>query len=593
MRTETEITFKVLDDNDYEYSYGVVEDIIRKSKLAKADLIAKMRLMPGWNEEMQAVIFNKDIDRSIDMRSCYDVFSWMENKLIDLLPKKELAFSNREVNQAVDRLSSKVDYYSALIRMGEPLKERFNEVNKECNRFMAMQSWYRNETFSYNGKTISEESSKTIENFRSVSKYLKANLEKNESLLTEDYANKINEIYPEIKAVKGQKVSRVFGKICKLLGLDKVKEVRADYNGREKDYGYNYQFAKFGDAANPLHVPRYVILSVNFVDFLYMSNGNSWGSCHTIIDGGAWGYRGEYSSGTISYALDPCSMIFYTVDREYDGDEFCLQPKQQRAVFAYKDGVLYEGRVYPDGRDGGDQGYAAQFRAIVQKLFADVEDKANLWTKKAECSNYIYDLGGTAYPDWIHYPDCNISTLNEVDTTGKIIGINAEPICIDCGNKHHCAENINCCEEGDCCPECGDHVREDDGVWAGDNHYCCADCAERAGYHWCEDAYEWIYEDDCYEDSYTGDFFYHTEDMVETEDGNYYSCYENAESDGYRETDDGYWYPEDEVYCDKYTGQYFHASSSDEVFEFNGNYYRTLENAKANGEEVDEEEVAS
>lgn len=589
MKSEFDLMLEVLDDNNYDYDSNVVEDIRKKSKAAKADLIAKMRQMPGWDEDRQAVIFDTDIIRSIDPEACKEVINWMKEQLYRSLPEAKHKFSEREVRLYVDKLSMKRNYYKSLLDYGEPVNERYSEICKDLEHYREIYRWYNEETTVVNyGKRVSVEDSKKYYDFERATSAIYAELKDGNFTLTKGGAERINTYFPELKLAQGLKISKAFGKLCKLFKLNEIEDWQTDYNGNLKNKGYNYQFAKFGDAVNPLHVPRYVVLSVHGVDFLYMSNGNSWGSCHTIIDGGAWGYRGEYSAGTISYLLDPCSMIFYTVDREFNGDDFCITPKMQRAVFAYNDGVLYEGRVYPDGRDGGDAGYAAQFRSIVQKLFADVEDKANLWTKVSNRYEYIIDLDGCAYHDWEHYDDCNITILNEMETKGKVVRLNATPICIYCGCTHHEEGNINCCGgEKRACDYCGERRDEDDGIWINDNWYCCHDCAYDAGYRWCDDIDEYVYQDDCYCDTRTGEWFYRTDDMVETEDGNIYQNSESAINDDYNCDDNGNWYPADEVYEDAYTGAYFHAESSDDVFEFNGNYYMSLENARANGEEVD------
>ena len=591
MRTEKTLVFKVLEDNDYDYKKNVVEDIIAKSKTAKAELIGKLRKMPGWNEEAQAVIFDTDIIRHVDYDTVYEVMCWFEEKMKEGFEEIKTPFTRREVSNALSRL---VDRKNAYVTLNNQLHQYYEELkicNDEIARFEEIWNYMETKTSTFGTKMISMEDYTNFQNFHTANRILYNFLKEGNTVLDGNMANEINELFPTISVANGLKVSKAYGRILKALKLNTIVDMQPKHNGELKDYGYNYQFARFGDAVNPIHVPRYVVLSVNFVDFLYMSNGNSWGSCHTIINGGAWGYRGEYSSGTISYALDPHSMIFYTVDKNYDGDEFCIEPKMQRVVFAYNKGVLYEGRVYPDGRDNGDQSYAGQFRSIVQKLFADVEDRANLWKKQTEKRDYIQNLYGTAYHDWECYSDTNISTLKEMETDGVKVNINAEPICIYCGRTHDCCENINCCDSGVVCNECGERGDEEDGWWLEGEFYCCQECVENAGYVWCSDVDQYVYRENCHEDCYTGEYFYRENEMVVTEDGNEYSSAEHAEDDGYMCDSDGYWWPADEVYYDEYEEIYFHVNDSDEVFEFSKGYYRSLENAKLNGEDVDDEEV--
>lgn len=603
---EFEMTLKALNDNDYDYSEYEVKRIIAQSKEAKSELISKLRQMPNWNEDAQAVVFRKNIKRNIDTKACYEVLDWVKKQLkLQAEEVKIAGFTHSEVVNYTDSLADKIGLYKQMIRYGEPCdKERFQILNADFDRFKFYLSRFEKETFQINNPTggykrVTREAHGKIGDFFTVADLIMAQLQQNENLLSDEVADIINRRFP-VNAVAGQKISRILGKICKYLKLDQIKDIQVTFNGSEKDYGYNYMFAKFGDSCNPFEVNRYVILSVNFCDFLYMSNGDSWASCHTIINGGAGGYNGEYSSGTVSYALDNDSFIFYTVDKDYDGNDFALQPKMQRVVFAYRDGVLYEGRVYPDGRDGGDQGYAAQFRNLVQELFAKVEEKNNLWTKVSSKMRYINSLGGTAYHDWLHYSDTNVTILKEIvdDDSKTMVHINVRPRCLQCGSTHSVEESIICCGNGRCiCDECGGSFDEDDSeaIWINDLRFCCERCARRAGYVWCDDIDEYVHQDEAHRDNYTGDWFYRDYDMVYTENGNEYANWDNAEADGYRCAHNGNWYPLDELFFDEYDSEYYLKEDYDTIYNFNGRHYISLANAEANGEDISEyieEEVA-
>lgn len=131
-----------------------------------------------------------------------------------------------------------------------------------------------------------------------------------EQYIDENMTNDLNAICPSIHAHKGQKMSRVVNKLLSYIGYDKLP-------------AYNSAFAKYADALNPLQITRHTVLSVNPLDYLTMSFGNSWASCHTIDKENKRGmpnsYEGMYSSGTVSYMLDSPSMVFYTVDASYKG----------------------------------------------------------------------------------------------------------------------------------------------------------------------------------------------------------------------------------------------------------------------------------
>ena len=608
MNKELHEVFATLNDNDYNYDSSVVEGIVNKSKKAKADLIEKMRKMPNWDEDSQAVIFKDDIIRSLDRTAANEALNWLRTEIAKTFKEvKHPCFSYYEVRRIVSRLDDKASYFSALLSSGEGfVKERYKEINNELNRFYEIKSWYQAMTQEAPYDTDTRISNEDYEKYRHVQRIIRCmerRLADNENTLDQQLADMINENFPmKKKLVAGFSLSKTYGRLATYFGVNTVEDWQIKHNGERKNYGYNYQIAKFGDATNPFRVPRIVSISVNVADFLNMSNGDSWASCHTIRRDGFGGFNGEYSSGTISYALDPCSFIFSTINSEYDGDEYSLQPKMQRCVFAYKDGALYEGRVYPDGRDGGDQGYAAQFRAIVQKLFADVEGKSNYWTKLDK--SVIKNLCGTAYHDWYYYSDTNVTGIKEMVEGNEVqIFINQTPICIECGREHDYNECISCCEDGGSChcDRCGDRISQDDYdvVYCGDNVYCCSECAEADGWRWCNNIDEWCHmnESDVHYDNYASEWFYDNGgDAVETEDGNWYMNERNARNDGYECTSDGEWYPNGEVYFDEYTGENFHAESADDFVYINGNYYQSIENAIANGEEIpsenNEEEVA-
>ena len=142
--------------------------------------------------------------------------------------------------------------------------------------------------------------------------------------ISKELTMELEDIIPEIRPHAGEKTSRVINKICTYLGLNKHPD-------------YNREYAKFADALNPLVIKCHTVLSLNPLDYLTMSFGNSWASCHTIDKNNKRGmpdnYSGCYSSGTISYMLDGSSMVLYTVDSKYDGDDYWTQSKINRQMF--------------------------------------------------------------------------------------------------------------------------------------------------------------------------------------------------------------------------------------------------------------------
>lgn len=283
-------------------------------------------------------------------------------------------------------------------------------------------------------------------------------------------ANKINDMMPNIRAHAGEKTSRVINKICTYLGFSKLEN-------------YNKEFAKYADSLSPLKITRHTILSINPLDYLTMSFGNSWASCHTIDKANKRdmpnSYEGQFSSGTVSYMLDETSMVFYTVDASYNGTEYWNEPKINRQMFHYGEDKLIQGRLYPQSNDyGGD--YTTS-RNIVQKIIADIYEFANLWTVKKGTETireYVYSQG-THYLDYIHFDKCTLSRKKGSENEA-FITIGSKPICIECGDTHNVSQSINCCNIPNVtiCECCGCVIEyESDICWVGDYAYCC-DCVE-------------------------------------------------------------------------------------------------------------------
>ena len=340
--------------------------------------------------------------------------------------------------------------------------------------------------------------------------------------LPEDLANQLNEMVPAIHAHSGQKTSRVINKLCTYLGYAKHPD-------------YNKEFAKYADALSPMTIKRHTILSLNPLDYLTMSFGNSWASCHTIDKDNKRNmpnsHSGMYSSGTISYMLDASSMVFYTVDASYDGNEYWTQPKINRQMFHYGEDKLVQGRLYPQSNDGDGTVYEP-YRKIVQNIMSIIFDFPNLWTLRkgsGHASKYIITKG-THYPDYNHFCNCTLSLVAD-RTNENCFAVGAKPICIECGSRHDVEDNINCCRSNaNVCEDCGRRLNEGDECWVGD--YCyCRDCVS-----YCECCDEYYREEGNYiasEDRYVCDWcldnrftlceecgeYYHNDNAVVLEDG--------------------------------------------------------------------------
>ena len=387
--------------------------------------------------------------------------------------------------------------------------------------------------------------------------------------VTEDDEQTLNEAFPDMqrKPHKGAKVSRTIRQICKEYGMD-------------TDPGFNKAYTRFADAINPLKVERYTIISVNPIDYLTMSFGWSWQSCHTIDKtqknhSGGENYSGCYSAGTLSYMLDSTSVVVYTVDRDYDGNQFELQPKISRQMFHIGEDKIIQGRLYPQGNDVGADATYRQMREIVQRVVSGWFGWDNLWINKKGTpkvdDGHIYKnltctevitTEGLHYEDYKYFSNCNVSYRGGGrEKNVKRITVGHQGICPTCGEwKIDDSEYIIC---GDCrnmvvCAHCGSHISVGNAILTGNGEYFCDEiCVENSDYVYCTNVHQYRREtdDDVMYDDYLEEWQYDESgywgDAVYAEDGSTFCNTENAEAAGYIMTDDGLWYPDDSVvYCE-------------------------------------------
>ena len=275
--------------------------------------------------------------------------------------------------------------------------------------------------------------------------------------LSEDALATIRE-NAQIKCATGEKTSRIIGKICRKFGLD-------------KHAAYNNAFASISDALNPIQIPRTAVLSLHPCDFLEMSNrDNTWSSCHKL-EGGA------YQGGTLSYMTDEVSLIFFTVDPEVT-ECFYRAPRRTRQMFFYKDGCLYQSRLYPQGSDD----FSEQNRSLVHKIFATCLGTPNLWilkTKRNEINCCITGEESAQYPDYNYYG--NLSFLKGTPQIAKMV-IGMKPICVCCGQPFVAEHGIKCdyCDDMVVCQDCGLTVPKRQARYI-ENVYHCNACMHVCG----------------------------------------------------------------------------------------------------------------
>lgn len=440
-------TKTLLEQYHYPVTTGGIRNILKEWANNKGSLISIMKNHPNYNGKYQ-IAFDTDYERTIDKNAIckfkkyiLSVYSEMINTKISCMTYEEAY----EIKENIDYVICYMRNIKNIIKNNNVMVNGNNidHYEKESTKFATLIDLFENEIRNGN-KVKYIVINKTIiitKNERDIMDKLIDAMDfvyyNDSQFLTKETASEINNSFPSVKAVSGQKISRVVNKICRMLGIDKDKD-------------YNKEFANFSDAVNPLNIVRHTVLSCHPIDYLTMSFGNSWASCHTIDKQNERGmensYHGQYSGGTLSYMLDKTSMVFYTVDNKYSGNELELQPKINRNMFHFGNDKLIQGRVYPQTNDD-EKGIYMQIRNIVQKIMSDCLHVDNLWLLKRgtkECGN-VTDSLGVHFKDYLSFSSCNVSYLKRNDSINELdIIIGHEGICPRCGCVHKHESNILC-----------------------------------------------------------------------------------------------------------------------------------------------------
>lgn len=442
---------ELLNTYDYHPTDKGINAIIDEWSINKASLIRLFQNHPNYNGKYQ-IAFDTDFEREIDKDKANDFYKWAlktyidaHDYVIDGVPYKEARRKKKICDNICDYIREIMDLlnddeeeknYELVVIDGHT----FDFFEDEYRRYDQIVDKYHSEPIRIVGNYVLTNSDwQKYDWFDDIYRYTRYN----SPFINDEFADAVNRRFP-IKAVAGQKLSRVINKLCHHLGIDKDKD-------------YNKEFAKFSDAVNPLTIKRHTVISVHPVDYLTMSFGNSWSSCHTIdkknircMDNS---YQGMYSGGTMSYMLDETSVVFYTVDGKYDGNELELEPKINRNMFHIGEDKLIQGRVYPQTNDSKNSIYE-QFRNIMQKVIADCMGKPNMWKLKrgtCACADVI-ESKGVHYRDYENFDDCNVSYLKLDDDTynENRITVGHEQICPCCGEVHTREKCIECDDCYDC-----------------------------------------------------------------------------------------------------------------------------------------------
>ena len=317
-----------------------------------------------------------------------------------------------------------------------------------------------------------------------------------QSQISENFLMKLNNILDEELPTKimaimkvGTKITKLVRKYCEHLGVTSLVD---DHEPDDHDYrSFEKYFAKFADCLSELTINKLTVISLHFNDFMLMSNGNSWLTCHfinshNIFHKNSSHVDGAYKQGCLSYALDEPSLILYTLPETYGGSKYYREPKINRMCCQYQDGILITGKCYPENSDK----LIEQYRQTLQKVISEAEETPNSWT----FSKNVDKIGNFSQTgrDAAHYTDYarehqkpTISLCRGLFDIDKRLTIGHESYCLHCGKKYRDSYWLQCDahRKDMVCKHCGRVIEEDEkDVVINDDVYC-PDCVFYCDHH--------------------------------------------------------------------------------------------------------------
>ena len=440
---------------------GLMDDIMMSIE-AKSQLFEKIFKNSPYHNGKGQLIIPMEIERPIDEDVIEEYASYIEYLAHQYFLEREAEIDGYTYQQAktgknkISRFVTAVNYMDLsdddVIIKGKPFseyREQFDILNGIIEKFEFEYHYIGNHRYTTKENKCLYDKAVLIAN--AIRNCVGKQLEN-----VEDIEN-LSNAFPRCQCREGIKITKVVLKCLKEIGLYQI----AMENEQES---FNKNYSHWCDAISPMKVKKWSVLSINFVDFLTMCHGSSWTSClntdkRTNFTSGNYSY-GFNSRRVLDYALDPTTMVFYTIDENYDadgnGDDWELQPKITRQLFHFGEGKLIQGRLYPQD-DISRRNIYTQYRENVEKLLADAMGEANLWSSPerglispkenifytpyeySSCGDYIdfstracHDTSERDFQEEVNYVIFRGSTNREDNREAMQIG-STKAVCIMCG----------------------------------------------------------------------------------------------------------------------------------------------------------------
>ena len=262
--------------------------------------------------------------------------------------------------------------------------------------------------------------------------------------------------------------------------------------------------AKLCDYLTPLETDETFYISINPLDYLTMSHGDGWDSCHSLKNNGC------YHAATLTTLADPSTVIVYTLSESKapTKDFYSINKKTRQMLFLSNNlDAIFQQVFYPS-RSTNDN---LVVREVLQELLSKYLDVENAWENVSDYHDAsITTKEYLGYKDWSCGKPYHIYKLAEsnlkfsigrkvpyIDDNSEYIRGNGDMIrrrystCKHCG-KVEAVDDLKLIDGCYYCEKCADEMfykcescgkyHHIDSTKYIDEKYYCEKCAKKINY---------------------------------------------------------------------------------------------------------------
>jgi Prokaryotic dksA/traR C4-type zinc finger. len=225
------------------------------------------------------------------------------------------------------------------------------------------------------------------------------------------------------KIAAGMRPARALRRYFETLGVTRIQN-------------FEKLFAQLADQLSDRKLVRKIVLSIHPLDYLRMSYGVSWKSCHHVKE------HGCFSGGTLSYMMDSTSMVCTLLEPGDSDIPTYQQPKINRMMFFLNEkGDILQSRLYPQTRIPELEEILAKEVTAKLKEVLKIEDAYKAVISDQECDRYVWSIGNH-YHDYACY-NFGQNIWSRHETPNRFV-IGAPGVCVTCGDVSSQHGSLSC-----------------------------------------------------------------------------------------------------------------------------------------------------